>query len=330
MSTPKARGRFPLRHAVQAAFLLLCAWIGVEFALFMRACADPGRVAWAPHPPGAEGFLPISALLSLKYWILTGRVCELHPAGLFIFVAILGIGLLFKKAFCSWLCPVGTLSEALGRLGRKLFGRTFDLPKGLDLPLRAVKYLLLAFFLWTTWMMGELALRGFLYSPFNAAADLRMYLFFARISATAAGVLAVLALASMLVRQFWCRYLCPYGALLGLLSLASPLRITRNEATCTGCKACTRACPSRIQVHAARRVHSDECTGCYQCVDACPVKETLEMRAPVGPAVPRRVFAALVVGLFLAVTGLAMLAGQWRNPITPEDYRLLLEMQGTR
>lgn len=310
---------FPLRAAVQAAFLALCAWIGVEFALFMH-----GR---GTHPPGAEGFLPISALLSLKFWAATGRICELHPAGLFIFLAILALGLFLKKAFCSWLCPVGTLSEVQWRLGARLFGRNFEPPRWLDYPLRSLKYLVLLFFLWAAWKMDGPALQGFLYSPFNAAADLRMYLFFARISATALAVVLVLAALSLAVKNVWCRYLCPYGALLGLLSLASPLRITRSKATCIDCKLCTKACPSRIQVHEATRVGSDECTGCYRCVEACPVKDTLEMRAPGGKAVPRAVFAALVAGLFLAVTGLAMLTGHWRNVITAEDYQELIRMQ---
>jgi len=154
-----------------------------------------------------------------------------------------------------------------------------------------------------------------------------MYLFFARISGTALAVVLVLAALSLAVKNVWCRYLCPYGALLGLLSLASPLRITRSKATCIDCKLCTKACPSRIQVHEATRVGSDECTGCYQCVEACPVKDTLEMRAPGGKAVPRAVFAALVAGLFLAVTGLAMLTGHWRNVLTAEDYQELIRMQ---
>jgi len=76
-------------------------------------------------------------------------------------------------------------------------------------------------------------------------------------------------------------------------------------------------------VHAARTVRTDACTACYQCVDACPVKETLAMKAPVGPAVPRWLFALMVLALFCGVTGLAMAAGQWRTVITPLDYRIL-------
>ena len=317
---------FPWRSAVQAAFLLLCAWIGVEFILFMRWGANPGRLAYAPHPPGAEGFLPISALISLKYLLTTGFVCEVHPAGLFILLAILALGLFLKKAFCSWLCPVGTLGEALWKLGARLFGRNLALPRWLDVALRCVKYLLLLFFLWATLAMDGPATRAFLFSPFNAMADLSMYLFFARISAFALAVVLVLAALSVVIPNVVCRYLCPYGALLGLLSLFSPVKITRSEDICIGCQACTTACPSRIQVHEASRVANAECTGCYRCVEACPVKDTLEMRASNGKVVPVGVFGALVVGLFVAVTGLAMVTGHWKNEIPSAEYQLAIQM----
>ena len=312
------------RAFVQGAFLALCAWIGAEFILFMRWGESGGNAARVAHPAGAEGFLPIAALLSFKHWLVTGTVHGVHPAGLFIFVAVLGTGLLLKKAFCSWMCPVGTLSEILWRLGRRLLGRSLALPRWADYPLRGVKYLILGFFLWAVWRMDGPMLEAFLDSPYNAAADVRMYLFFAHLSGLALGVLLALAGLSLLVQNFWCRYLCPYGALLGALSLASPLRITRAKATCIDCRLCTRACPSRIQVHQAGRVGSDECTACYRCVQACPVRDTLQMRAPVGKAVPGWAFGLLAAGLFVAVTGLAMLSGHWRTRVTPGEYLELI------
>jgi len=314
------------RAVVQVAYLVLCLWIGAEFALFMRWGASGGRAAYVPHPAGAEGFLPISALLSLKHWFLTGQIHPVHPAGLFILVAILAMGLLLKKAFCSWICPVGTLSEALWLLGRKGLGRNLALPRWADAPLRGVKYLLLGFFLWAIWNMDGPVLEAFLDSPFNAVADIRMYWFFAHLSGLALGTVLALAALSLLVQNLWCRYLCPYGALLGLLSLASPLRVTRGKRTCIDCRLCTRACPARIQVHRANRVGSDECTACYRCVAACPVKDTLHVRAPGGKAVPGWVFGMLAAGLFTAVTGGAMLFGHWRTALHRQDYLQLIPM----
>lgn len=317
-----------LRHAIQAAFVLLCLWIGVEFWLFVRWGLSGGTETYVPRPPGAEGFLPISALMSLRHWCLSGTLNTLHPASVFILMAILGIGILLKKGFCSWLCPVGTLSEALWRLGRRLFGRNPALPRWLDIPFRGLKYFFLAFFLWAIFAMSEQQLAFFLQSPYNRMADVKMYLFFARISGTGLMVLVILGALSTVLQNPWCRYLCPYGALLGFLSLLSPLKITRKASSCIDCGKCTRVCPARIKVHQAQRVRSDECTGCYSCVAACPVKDTLIMTAPGARAVPAPVYAALLVGLFVAITGTAMLAGRWHNSITREEYlRRLPQME---
>jgi polyferredoxin len=126
---------------------------------------------------------------------------------------------------------------------------------------------------------------------------------------------------SVVIKNFWCRYLCPYGALLGALSWLSPVKITRNNTTCIDCELCTRACPSDIKVHTATRVHSDECMSCLSCVAACPVKNTLEMKASITKTrIPNTVFAALIVGIFIAVTGFAMLTGNWKNGISTDEY----------
>ncbi len=170
------------RATVQFAFIVLCVWIGVEFYLFMQWGMSAGEKPFFSRPPGVEGFLPISALISLKYWLLTGIINNIHPAGLFIFIAIVASGLLLKKSFCSWMCPIGTLSESLWRLGEKLFGGNLRVNRWVDYPLRTLKYLLLLFFVWAIWQMEVPALRTFINSPYNKVAEIKMYLFFADIS----------------------------------------------------------------------------------------------------------------------------------------------------
>jgi len=311
-----------LRSTVQASFVLLCIWIGIEFALFMSWGESAGASAFVARPPGVEGFLPISALISLKYWMQTGVINDIHPSGLFILLAIVAVSLLLKKAFCSWLCPVGTLSESLWMLGTKLFGRNLTLPRWLDYPLRSLKYLLFLFFAWSIWTMGVPALRAFIYSPYNKMADVKMYLFFADISTVALWTIIGLMLFSVVIKNFWCRYLCPYGALLGMVSWLSPLKITRTSDRCIDCELCTKACPSSIAVHQATRVFSDECTGCLECVAVCPVKDTLAMRSSkTSAAVPSWVFALLVAGVFVGMTGLAVLSGHWQNGISRAEYQ---------
>jgi NAD-dependent dihydropyrimidine dehydrogenase PreA subunit len=148
-----------------------------------------------------------------------------------------------------------------------------------------------------------------------------MYYFFAEITPIALAVILGLVLLSIPIRSFWCRYLCPYGALLGILSLLSPQKIRRNATSCIDCGKCAKVCPSFIKVDKINTVWSDECTSCIACVDACPVADTLEIQSLVARRpVSKRLVAIVTVGIFMIVTGAAMLTGHWQNDITTEQY----------
>src|ERR1035438_1447038 len=118
-----------LRHGFQLAFLLLNVWICVQFYLFVRYYERGGAGIQATRPPGVEGWLPIASLMNLKVLLASGELPRLHPAGMFLLIAFLAMSWVFRKSFCGWLCPVGTISEYLWRLGRKTFGRNFRLPR---------------------------------------------------------------------------------------------------------------------------------------------------------------------------------------------------------
>ncbi len=314
------------RQAVQWLFLGWCLFLGVQFGLFVRHFETKGAMGYFPRPPGVEGFLPIGALVSLKTWVLTGHFDKTHPAALVLLLTFVAMALLARKSFCSFLCPVGTLSEGAWKLGQRLFGRNYRIWPWLDVVLRLIKYALLFFFVKVILVdMPAFALREFLAAPYWAIADVKMLHFFLRMSGTALTVILVLTLLSLPYRNFWCRYLCPYGALLGLFSMLSPFRVSRRSETCTGCGACSRACPSRIDVRHKVRVHSPECTGCLTCVSRCPEPGTLQMAFWNRP-VPGVVFVGVVVLLFSAGVLAGMLSGHWQTSLTYADYQQLIPL----
>ena len=91
------------RLGVQLSFLTLNLWIGLQFYLWARYYETGGRSLRVARPGGVEGWLPIAALMNLKFLIGTGHVQGSHAAGMFILIAFLLISVLLRKAFCGWL-----------------------------------------------------------------------------------------------------------------------------------------------------------------------------------------------------------------------------------
>ena len=315
-----------IRLLVQSGFLVLISWIGFQFYGFVRYYQTGGQTSYFHRPPGVEGFLPISSLMGIKYFLLTGNFNRVHPAGIVLIAIFILLAVLMKKGFCGWICPVGFLSEYLGKLGIKVFGKNFIVAKWLDYPLRSLKYLVLLFFLAMIVTMSSFELQTFLNGNYNKIADVEMLMFFWHISLLSLIVISALIILSVFIRNFWCRYLCPYGAFLGFLSMFSPLKVTRNEDSCTSCQSCTAVCPAHIQIHEKLRIKSDECMACGECLAACPEEDTLKfsLTRKMKKTVPVKWYATILVAFFVIVTGLAMATGYWKSDVKPKVYKELI------
>jgi polyferredoxin len=324
-----------VRHIVQIFFLALNAWLGLQFYLWVRYFERGASGFYLPRPAGVEGWLPIAGMMNSKYLFVTGHVPLIHPAAMFLFLAFAVMSLLLKKAFCSWLCPVGTLSEYLWKLGRRVFGRTFRISRWIDIPLRGLKYLLLGLFVFVIGVMSAEALTEFMATPYGLVADVKMLNFFRDIGLTAAIVIAMLGLGSMMVQNFWCRYLCPYGAWMGLLSLLSPVKIRRDADACIDCAKCARACPAGLAVDKLVQIRSVECTACFACVAACPAQDALQFSLLPRKAAPARArwarralgpltVAGLIAYLFLGFVLYARITNHWQTVMPKQVYLYLV------
>ena len=197
-----------------------------------------------------------------------------------------------------------------------------------------MKYILLALFMSIIVIMSAESLNGFMEAPFGIIADVKMLNFFREIGVVGVSVLAVFTVASVFVQNFWCRYLCPYGALMGIASLLSPVKIRRDADACIDCAKCAKACPSALAVDKLVQIRSVECTGCMECVAACPAENALQFALPprqmagatrwrARTVEPWKVAAILAV-IFFGLIGTARRTGHWQTYVSRDVYMQLV------
>jgi polyferredoxin len=278
----------PVRSAVQALALLLFLF------LFLRTVR--GGV---PAQAGSL-FLHLDPLAMLA-GLLAGKA---YVKGMALALLTLGLTIFFGRAWCGWICPLGTTLDIFHP--RRWKNKQPAVAEGA----RGIKHFLLVTIL-TSALLGSLwlmlldpltilirTLSEALYPALDRIAAfleqalygipalrdsvsaldriLRPALLPADPAFTAGSLLiaaffiGIIAL-NELAPRFWCRYLCPLGSLLGLTGKLAIFRREVNASACTDCGACARVCPTgTIRPEKANASDPAECTMCLECVSACP------------------------------------------------------------
>lgn len=177
-------------------------------------------------------------------------------------------GILLGRVFCGWLCPLGYLQDVLGRLPKPSLEprRWFT---AVEPWLRALKYVVLTVVVWLVFRYNFPAERAHPYvvrSP--SFLNWESIVVAAKLGATRypvrAGILGVALLSGLLVTRLWCRYLCPLGALLGVLNKVSAWRPAKVEAACRNCGTYSRECVQHTLPGTM------DCIVCGDCLQGCP------------------------------------------------------------
>lgn len=269
--------------------------------------------------------MPIGALMALKLWITEGIFDPIHPAALVIFISALLLAIVLKKSFCGWICPIGTLSEAVWKIGKRIFGKNFVITKYIDYPLRSIKYILMSFFIYVIIIkMNSAQIAEFLSTPYWKVSDIKLLKFFTEMSLTTKITLSTLFILSLIYKNFWCRYLCPYGGLLGLLSVLSLTKIKRDESKCIQCRSCSKNCPSLIPVDKKRSIHSPECIGCLTCVSHCPENGALDVVVVNKKVLRPEAFISALILVFFGVILIAKLTGKWHSSLSIAELQSII------
>ena len=262
-----------IRLAVQIFFLVLIALIAVNHSL-----AEAGKEIPLLGSASLHAVCPFGGVVSVYQYVSSGTFVQKTHESSFILMIIVGVlALFFGPVFCGWICPFGTVQELFSKIGRKLTGKRFNrfIPYKIDKYLRYLRYIVLAWVVYMTAVTGKLIFAD--YDPYFA-----LFNFWTGEVAVSGYIILGLSLVlSLFVERPFCKYACPYGAVLGVFNLFRIFKIQRNTRTCIDCGACDVSCPMNIKVASASAVLNHQCISCMKCTSeqACPAAETVELKA---------------------------------------------------
>jgi NAD-dependent dihydropyrimidine dehydrogenase PreA subunit len=194
------------------------------------------------------------------------------------------------------------------------------MPQKPDRWLRYLKYVVLIVVLYLTYMTGQLIIR-----PYDPWATLHHFTSDELLTGYAwgLGILILTIVGSFFYKRFFCKYLCPMGAFLAILSKIGITKIKRDAEFCTDCKICDKECPVNIEVSTKEKVTSAECISCNKCVTACPAKGALKIGAGKGKKGLNALSTiSIVIIVFLVVLIITNAIGMFRVSKIPKGFPL--------
>lgn len=262
------------RRASQIFFVALLVWFCVVSTL--------GDRFWQLRGWPVNWLLDLDPLAGLATLLSTRTLYS----GLLWGLATVGLTILLGRVFCGWLCPFGAMHQFVGWLGRRRRKMKERVEANRYRPAQRIKYYILAAFLAAaalapfgagTLLIGLLDPLPLVYRSISlVVVPLADRLAGPVISPIprfyeGAGLIAVVfgtALAlNLWVPRFYCRFVCPLGALLGVLGRFALRRIGRTGEGCTGCLKCERNCEGACRP--TGRIRISECVMCVNCLDDC-------------------------------------------------------------
>jgi len=258
-----------IRLAVQIFFLALIILIS-----FNHFRSEQGLLPLLIGSPSLHAVCPFGGVVTIYTYFTEGAfVQNIQQSSVTLMWLVLGLTLLFGPVFCGWICPFGTVEEFVGKIGRKIFKRRYNnfIPFKLDKLLKYLRYIVLLLVVILTATSGKLLFANV--DPYFALFNI----WSSEVTRLSLLILGLILIGSLFVERPWCKYLCPFGALLGIFNFFRIVKLKRNEKTCINCKLCDQVCPMNIDISTSNAITDHQCISCLLCTDeiTCPVSNTL-------------------------------------------------------
>lgn len=246
------------RIYIQAAFLIIAVIVTINHVLLQSGKG----LKWLSNSY-LHYVCPICGITTIQQVIFSDTLIRdklLNPVTIVVTISLL-IAVILGPVFCGWMCPFGAYQDLLARLGKKLFNKNYN---------TAVKHKAHNILKWLRYVVLILVIYMTSRSYISLLEKINPYhslLNFFQNKFTLSGfiILFAISLISLIIQRPWCKYLCPYGALLGLSNKFRLLTIKNQKKTCVKCRKCDNRCPMNIQVSALKEIRDIQCISCMEC-----------------------------------------------------------------
>jgi polyferredoxin len=208
--------------------------------------------------------------ISIMFWqvLIVGTVL--------LFTAILG------RFFCGFICAFGTMHDFFWFVSQKIFKRKLNISQKADQYLKYLKYLILLFIIFFIWTFDFVTIDNTInpWNIFGMYASLTGWPADNYLLTIGGLLLLLIIIGSMFIERFFCRYLCPLGAIFVPLSRFRIFRINKVRNKCGSCSLCTSQCEMGIPLYGEDIVKSGECINCFTCQNICPKNNARAYPAP--------------------------------------------------
>lgn len=217
--------------------------------------------------------LTFSGIKSIYLSIIKGtfNLAQSYPNMIELFT-IIPLTIILGRFFCGWMCAFGTFNDIIYKISRHIFKVNFKVNSAADAAFKYVKYLVLVMLIVFVWTMGSTI---FVTSnPWDAFGQITN--FPQVISKYTVGfiLLVLIGIGAAFIERFFCRYLCPLGAIFSITSKLSIFKINKPNDKCGKCRICTNNCSMGIQLYKVKEQRGGECISCLRCVEVCPRRNT--------------------------------------------------------
>lgn len=250
--------------------------------------------------------MTFSEVKTVYQMIINGNVNFLEALpSLIEFIAIMLLTIVLGRWFCGWICAFGAYNDLIYFISKKIFTIKFRVDEKVDSILKYFKYLVLLFIIAISWTMGGSILEST--SPWDVFGQITDVSTIFSNLLVGLIFLILITIGSAFIERFFCRYLCPLGAIFSIISKIGIVKINKPKADCGKCRACTMNCSMGLPLYKVNCVKGGDCINCLKCTEVC-YRNNANVNV-LGRDLDAKLTGSVAMATFLGIYGFTNFAG---------------------